>query len=141
MEKKMFQKASPLIFARAKQLRINMTDAEIILWEYLKTKPLGYKFRRQHPIQQFIADFYCHALQLIIEADGEIHQKIENEIADEERDKALISSGIRIIRFNNKQIFNSMETVVDTITSIMHSIQYSQKIEGTNIPPSGGQGV
>ena len=76
----MFQKANPLIFANAKQLRNNLTDAEVILWEYLRTKPFGYKFRRQHPIQQFIADFYCHSLQLIIEADGEIHQKMENKI-------------------------------------------------------------
>lgn len=124
----MFQKANPLIFAKAKQLRNNLTDAEIILWEYLRTKPLGYKFRRQHPIQQFIADFYCHPLQLIIEADGEIHQKIENKISDEERDRSLSSSGIKIIRFPNKEIFNSMETVIATIITTMHEIQHSKDI-------------
>ena len=116
----MFQKANPLIFAKAKQLRNNLTDAEVILWEYLRTKPFGYKFRRQHPIQQFIADFYCHSLQLIIEADGEIHQKIENKIADKERDSALHSSGIKVIRFSNKEIFNSMETVISKITAAIH---------------------
>jgi len=123
MEKKMFQKANPLIFAKAKQMRNNMTDAEIILWEYLRTKPLGYKFRRQHPIQQFIADFYCHSLQLIIEADGEIHQKIENKISDEERDKALNASGIKVIRFSNKEILNSMETIVAAVIAAMHEIE------------------
>jgi very-short-patch-repair endonuclease len=129
----MFQKANPLIFAKAKQLRNNMTDAEIILWEYLRTKPLGYKFRRQHPIQQFIADFYCHSLQLIIEADGEIHQKIENKISDEERNKALNASGIKIIRFPNKEILNSMETVVAAIIAAIHEIE-SEKIVVTKIP-------
>ncbi len=119
----MFQKANPLIFANAKQLRNNLTDAEVILWEYLRTKPFGYKFRRQHPIQQFIADFYCHSLQLIIEADGEIHQKMENKIADEERDSALHSSGIKVIRFSNKEIFNSMETVISKITAAIRERQ------------------
>ena len=123
MEKKIFQKANPLIFAKAKQLRNNMTDAEMILWGYLRTKPFGYKFRRQHPIQQFIADFYCHPLQLVIEAVGMIHQKIETKISDKERDSALNSSGIKVIRFSNKEILNSMETVISTITATIFEIQ------------------
>ena len=58
----MFNEANPLVFALAKNLRKNMTASEMILWGYLKTKPGGFKFRRQHPLGLYIADFYCHKL-------------------------------------------------------------------------------
>jgi very-short-patch-repair endonuclease len=59
---------------RARELRSNMTKAEIILWSRLRSKKVeGYKFRRQEPIFDYIVDFYCHELKLIIEVDGEIH--------------------------------------------------------------------
>ena len=58
------------MYQRARELRNNSTHAEIILWGYLKAKPLGYKFRRQHPYAIYILDFYCHSLKLCIEVDG-----------------------------------------------------------------------
>jgi cyclase len=130
MEKKMFIKASPLIFANAKRLRNNMTDAEIILWQCLKTKPLGYKFRRQHPIHQSIADFYCHALQLIIEVDGGIHEKEKNKSADEERDKQFKSIGIVTLRYTNTQIFHSLETVLINIENNIIQLQKKFSLQG-----------
>jgi cyclase len=69
----MFYGALPLIFERADGLRKNPTEEEKILWERLKAKKLGVKFRRQHPIWNYIADFYCHELKLVIEVDGSIH--------------------------------------------------------------------
>lgn len=81
----MFYNAGPLLFARAKELRNNVTQVEMILWGYLKTKPLGYKFRRQHPLLNYIADFFCYKLKLIIEADGSMHNKEEVKKTDEER--------------------------------------------------------
>jgi very-short-patch-repair endonuclease len=61
-------------FVNAKVLRKTMTDAEILLWKALRNRRLnGFKFRRQHPIKGFIADFYCHEARLVIEVDGEIH--------------------------------------------------------------------
>ena len=70
----MFYNAKPHIFEKAKALRNNMTVSELILWERLKGKQiLGLRFRPQHPIDIFIADFYCHPLRLVIEVDGGIH--------------------------------------------------------------------
>jgi very-short-patch-repair endonuclease len=66
--------ASPELIEKAKVLRKSMTDAETILWDHLRRKEMeGFRFRRQHPVNRFILDFYCHPLRLAIEADGGIH--------------------------------------------------------------------
>lgn len=65
--------AAPSVFKNAERLRENMTEPELKLWDYLKTKPMGFKFRRQHPIAGYVLDFYCHKLRLSIELDGEYH--------------------------------------------------------------------
>ena len=70
MKNKMHAGANKFIFQRARELRDRETNAELVLWGYLKGKPLGLKFRRQHPYAVFILDFYCHALKLVIEVDG-----------------------------------------------------------------------
>ena len=70
----MYFGAKPILFTRAKIMRNNPTQAEKILWDYLKTfRFTGFVFRRQHPIDLFIADFYCHKIKLVIEVDGERH--------------------------------------------------------------------
>ena len=72
----------------ARELRRNMTRAEIILWSRLRSKNIdGYKFRRQQPIFNYIVDFYCHELKLIIEVDGEIHSLSDKSESDMKRDK------------------------------------------------------
>ena len=87
--------ASHLIFRNAQVLRDNMTDAEILLWGYLKENNLGLKFRRQHPISLYIADFYCHKLKLIIELDGSIHNRPDVAANDLERQLYLENQGIK----------------------------------------------
>jgi imidazole glycerol-phosphate synthase subunit HisF len=74
MKRKMFSGADKLLFEKAAALRSRQTFAEELLWNYLRTKPLGFKFRRQHSFSNYILDFYCHALNLVIEVDGSIHQ-------------------------------------------------------------------
>jgi very-short-patch-repair endonuclease len=75
---------------RARVLRSNMTQPETILWSRLKSKNIyGYKFRRQQPIFDYIIDFYCHELKLIVEVDGEIHALIENADSDKKRENML----------------------------------------------------
>jgi very-short-patch-repair endonuclease len=74
MANKMHNGAIKPLYQRARELRNNSTHTEIILWGYLKAKPLGFKFRRQHPCAIYILDFYCHSLKLVIEVDGSIHQ-------------------------------------------------------------------
>lgn len=76
----MFYGAKPHIFEKAKELRNNMTEAEKLLWGKLqKNKIMGLRFKAQHPIDIFIADFYCHKLKLVIEVDGGIHNLPENK--------------------------------------------------------------
>ena len=94
MDKQMFLGASHIIFGTAKKLRDNQTRSELILWQYLKQKPKGYKFRRQHPIGIYILDFYCHALKLVIEADGGIHTDEQVRQHDIERQQTLEVHGL-----------------------------------------------
>jgi len=89
----MFNEANPFVFELAKDLRRNMTDAETILWQHLKSGINELKFGRQHPIGIYVADFYCHKLKLIIEVDGSIHDKEEVKEYDEKRENDLKNWG------------------------------------------------
>ncbi len=108
----MFDQAHPLLFERAKALRKNMTETEKILWNYLKAGVAGLKFRRQHPLGLYIADFYCHPIRLVIELDGRIHDREDVKENDEQREKELISWGNRILRFKNEEVLNNVEAVL-----------------------------
>jgi very-short-patch-repair endonuclease len=112
----MFYGASRNIFDKASALRKNMTDAEKILWNNLRNrKVFKAKFRRQHPIDIFIVDFYCHEFKLAIELDGEIHMKKEIIEYDDGRNHDLNKLGIKIIRFTNDQILNDIKKVENQI--------------------------
>ena len=130
-EPSMFYGASNLIFENAKALRNRITESESLLWEQLKGKQLGMKFRRQHPISLYIADFYCHEIKLIIELDGEIHSKPEVLENDIERQKNLEELGITVIRFTNNQLYYNLNSVLDKIKETILTKQYGS-------PPSGG---
>src|SRR5690242_16726641 len=107
MENKMFYGANAVLFARAKELRNNMTLAEMLLWRFLKTNPLGYKFRRQHPMSEYVADFFCHKLNLVIEVDGPIHDASEVSARDIEKEKFFNSCNLKILRFTNNEIIHT----------------------------------
>ena len=112
----MFYNAKPHIFEKAKMLRKNMTEAELKLWEKLKGKKmLGLRFRPQHPIDIFIADFYCHPLKLILEVDGGIHKSKNQKEYDIGREGELKNWGMKIIRFTNEEIENDIKSVLETI--------------------------
>ncbi|RIH66377.1 endonuclease domain-containing protein [Mariniphaga sediminis] len=115
----MFYNAKPYIFERAKMLRKNMTVAEKILWEQLRGKKLfGLRFRPQHPIDIFIADFYCHPLRLVIEVDGGIHKSKEQKDYDIGREGELKSWEIKVIRFTNEEIENNITQVIKEIEEV-----------------------
>lgn len=121
MKNKMFLGANHLIFKNAESLRNNMTPAELILWNQLKGKQLGVKFRRQHPLGIYIADFYCHEHKLVIEVDGGIHELDEFKLRDLERERILKLDGINILRFSNESIFDQMDEVLKTIKQTIPS--------------------
>jgi very-short-patch-repair endonuclease len=108
----MFYGAKPSVFEKARILRQSMTEAEKILWEFLsKNKVIGFRFKPQHPINRFIADFYCHALKLVIEVDGGIHNTIENKEYDISRTVELERFEIEVIRYTNEQVLNEFDIV------------------------------
>jgi very-short-patch-repair endonuclease len=117
----MYYGASQVILEKAKLLRKSETKAERLLWEQLKERKInGYKFRRQHPISQFIVDFYCHELKLIIEVDGEIHYLPENKEYDENRTAELERFELTVLRFTNNEIENNINKVLSTIIRSTH---------------------
>jgi very-short-patch-repair endonuclease len=100
-------------FEKAKALRMRETKSEKILWDKLKNNQLdGLKFRRQHPISLYIADFYCHKFKLIIELDGKYHEEKEQKIKDQERDEVLKLNGLNILRFKNEEVEKNIDNVL-----------------------------
>ena len=105
---------NPELVAKAKQLRKNMTVAEKKLWYgYLRS----FKFRvlRQRPIAFFIVDFYCAALKLVVEVDGDSHFTDEGKAYDARRTEILAGYGLKVIRFTNDEVLRNFEGVCDRI--------------------------
>ena len=101
---------------RAKQLRQALTRAETLLWRYLKANRIdGLGFRRQVPIRNYIADFVCLSVKLVVELDGESHDFAERQRADQHRDAFFASEGFQVLRFANEQVRSNLEGVVETI--------------------------
>ncbi len=98
-----------------RELRHPQTPAEATLWYALRDRNLGYKFRRQHPIQKFIIDFYCAQVKLCVEIDGASHLEREQAEYDAARTDFLQELGYRVIRFTNDDVRNHIHSVVDAI--------------------------
>jgi 5-methyltetrahydrofolate--homocysteine methyltransferase len=102
----------------AREMRNKPTEAEKMLWNILSNKGIdGHKFRRQHIIGNYIADFICLKSNLIIEVDGSNHQLPENQASDVERTKWLLSQGYRVIRFKNEEVLFEIEKVIERISA------------------------
>ncbi|MEM1258891.1 MAG: DUF559 domain-containing protein [Bacteroidota bacterium] len=102
--------------AYRKGLRNNPTKAETMLWKALRKNQLeGRKFRRQHSISSYILDFYCPKEKLAVEVDGEFHYNMVNEQYDHKRKWFLENCGIQLLRFENKQIFENLDIVLEAI--------------------------
>jgi len=114
--------AAPIIFERARILRETMTVEECIVWDFLKYKPLGFKFRRQHPFHTFILDFYCHRAKLSIEIDGAYHDVIEQQEHDMNRTQVIQSFGVTEMRFRNEQIHHDFETIKKIIIEFLLNV-------------------
>jgi very-short-patch-repair endonuclease len=100
------------VTAKARSLRQNMTKAEVFLWMHLRKRALnGARFRRQHPVGPYIADFACPAAKLIVEVDGATHSTREELAHDTRRTKYLESEGWTILRVNNTDVYENMDGV------------------------------
>jgi very-short-patch-repair endonuclease len=107
------QKVTKAKLQRAKELRREMTPAEKLLWQEVRARKLGVRFRRQQVIQGFIVDFYCHKAALVVEVDGDIHDLRQEE--DARRQKALSELGLRVARFGNDEVVRNVSVVVGQI--------------------------
>ena len=109
----MYYGADSKTLSAAGILRRNMTLAEIVLWKKLRDRKIfSTKFRKQHPIDFFIVDFYCHEFKLVIEVDGDIHNDEIVSEYDLGRTAMLNKYGIRVIRFTNDQIMYNIDLVL-----------------------------
>jgi len=97
-----------------------MPKAELLLWNHLKARNLGgYKFRRQHGIAQYIVDFYCASLKIVIEIDGDSHFDEAGRQKDAIRDKFLQSQDIQVMRFTNLEIYYDLERVLEDLKEVL----------------------
>jgi len=111
-----FYGARPEIFELARTLRKNSTPEEKLLWNEIKGgKVSGRHFRRQHPLNRFIVDFYCHSCRLVIELDGDIHLTSKQKERDEGKDAFMLELGLTVLRFSNKEVNNELKKVLRVI--------------------------
>ena len=128
----MYYGAKPATLEAARILRKSMTRTEKLLWDKLKGKQIcGLRFRRQHPISFFIADFYCHEVRLVVETDGKIHDYKKEY--DDGREAEMEKYYIKTLRFTNHDVENDIKKVVSEIEN--------QVKERLKAPPWGGWGV
>ncbi|MBI5780038.1 MAG: endonuclease domain-containing protein [Planctomycetes bacterium] len=113
----------------ARQLRRQSTVSEILLWRHLKNKQMkGYDFHRQKPIDEYIVDFFCPKLNLIIEIDGETHS--EKAEQDRLREQKLMSSGFYIVRFLDKDVKQNIEGVLHLIEEWIEDYKKGKEMPG-----------
>ncbi|MBQ6423566.1 MAG: 2-C-methyl-D-erythritol 2,4-cyclodiphosphate synthase [Prevotella sp.] len=126
-----------LLLDNARRQRENPTEAEALMWKYLSGDKLGEHFRRQHPIDNYIADFVCLRKQLVIEIDGGYHEDIDQQKRDDFRTRELAKKGFQVVRFTNEEVLADTDRVVSDISQILNNK------ESGSIPPSlvEGQGV
>jgi len=125
-DESMWKGAPANYFALGKQLRAKITLAESLIWNQLKNNQFkGYKFRRQHPIHQFIVDFYCHELKLIIEIDGKYHESEVQQKDDLKRSELLEFQGLSEIRFKNEEVLEDINEVLKKLEEKINSLPQS----------------
>jgi very-short-patch-repair endonuclease len=122
--------------SNSRSLRSNMTDAEQLLWQRLRRKQInGWQFYRQKPIGYYIVDFYCAAAHLVVELDGSQHFEADHQRADQQRDAFLQSLGLRVLRFDNRQVLLETVAVVEVIRQIPPIPPFSKGGDG-RVPSS-----
>ena len=117
-----------------RSLRSNATTAEKILWQYLRREQLGYKFRRQFSIGNFVVDFYCHVARLVIELDGWTHNSDRTKMKDVAKQEFLETKGHKVIRFTNEEMFGDIEPVLRKIKSICNERAVTVKPLSSPLP-------
>jgi very-short-patch-repair endonuclease len=107
----------------ARELRKKQTSAEMLLWRLLRDRRLlGFKFRRQHQVGDYVTDFYCREAGLAIECDGAVHERNERWHHDRNRDAYMIGQGVRVLRIPNERILNDTVSVLEEIAKYLSRV-------------------
>ena len=128
MAQEMYKGAPPKHFYYSRENRKRSTESEEVLWTHLRNGKLnGFKFRRQHPISDFVADFYCHECKLIVELDGEYHNDLSQKQYDEGRTYELNELKIKVIRFTNREVLEDIAFVLHEIGALLPAYLFETK--------------
>ena len=138
--------ADPMMYGvlkeRAEEMRKDPTEAEKVLWEALRAKGLGIKFRQQHIIEDFIVDFFCNEYKVTVEVDGGYHKEADQMKSDEERTARLNELGYTELRFTNEEILCDLDRVLKTIKTFCSGTPLLQEGAGEAVTPSpSGEGL
>lgn len=107
------------LYQYGRELRQESTEAEKLLWAELRNRKLnGLKFRRQHPLDKFIVDFYCNERKIVVELDGSVHDEKINKDYDEARTAMLAGLNVIVLRFQNEEVISSIEDVLNKIREV-----------------------
>jgi very-short-patch-repair endonuclease len=110
-------------------LRQVETETEKIMWESLRGKRLnGLKFRRQHPYEHYVLDFFCVEHQLVVELDGSVHDVLDQAAYDEERTNFLNEHGLHVIRFRNEEVKENLPSVLQKIIEITSALTSPRRV-------------
>ncbi len=124
---KLTRPLDPAVYVRARALRRSPTLAERCLWDALRGRRLGWKFRRQHPLGRYILDFFCVELRLAIELDGEVHAEEGRRAYDAQRTAELARMGVAVVRFDNSDVIGRIASVLQSIATVCEERTMSEE--------------
>lgn len=135
----MFETADPvsydLLKRYAEENKMFMTDAERALWDVLRTKAIGHKFRRQHIIGDYIADFANLHYKVVVEIDGKYHFRGDQPVSDEQRTADLNQMGWTVVRFTNEEVLGDISNVIHQLKKLFQNMEISYATN-KKVPPS-----
>jgi len=120
--------AKPSTFRNAEHLRRNPTSAEEILWKRLRNNQIDEThFRRQHPFDRYVPDFYAHSVKLVIELDGSIHEEKSVKFTDADREQNIKLHGLFILRYTNEEVYKYEDDVVEDVRQVVIELKKMKK--------------
>ena len=128
---------TPEALTNARKLRRVMSLPEVLLWSRLRGKPMGVKFRKQHPIENYILDFYCAAKRIAIEIDGIAHDMGDRPARDEKRDARLRCWGIEVVRIAAAEVLRDADGTAQAIVKFCLDIPPPSALRAATSPRGG----
>ncbi|WP_254606520.1 endonuclease domain-containing protein [Sphingomonas bacterium] len=122
---------------RARKLRREMSYPEVLLWQRLRGSPCGMKFRKQHPLGPYALDFYCAAVRLAFEVDGEVHSMMDAPQRDAVREEYIVASGIKVVRVLARDVLRDADGIAASIVALASTPLHHRASPGGPPPRSG----